>query len=190
MRSLSILVAEDEVMIRADMEETLTEAGHVVCGSCGDGQTAIGLARQFQPELVVMDIVMPGINGLEAARAMYQMEIPVVMVTANSQPSFLQRAENIHVYGYIIKPISERNLLATIQIAYARWQEFTKTRAALKKTREVLAGQKQIARARSIIQDKFGISAQQAHQRLLKAAMNYHVTLAEIAVAVLKKQEK
>lgn len=187
MKSLSILIAEDEVMIRADLEEALTEAGHVICGSCCDGQTAIELARQFQPELVVMDITMPGMDGLEAARAMYQMDIPVVMVTANSQSSFLQRAENIHVYGYIIKPISERNLLATIQIAYARWQEFVKTRVELERTKKVLADQKQINHARSVIQDKFGISVQEAHQRLLKTAMNHQMTLAEAAAMVLKK---
>ncbi|MDQ0202587.1 ANTAR domain-containing response regulator [Pectinatus haikarae] len=185
MKSLSILVAEDEVMIRTDIEEALEDSGHVICGSCGDGKTAVDLARQFQPQLAVMDIAMPGIDGLEAASAMHSMGIPVVIVTANSQAGFLQRAENVHVYGYIIKPISEQNLLATVQIAYARWQEFVKTISELKQTRQILQDQKTIGRARSIIQDRFGISAQEAHRRLVQMAMKKQMTLAVAAEKVI-----
>ena len=187
MKSLSILVAEDEVMIRADIEEALESSGHVICGSCGDGKTAVMLAKQFQPELVVLDITMPELDGLEAASIMHTMGIPVVMVTANSQPGFLQRAENVHVYGYIIKPISEQNLLATIQIAYARWQEYMNTVSELRKTKKILEDQKIINKARSIIQDKFNISAQEAHRRLLKTAMKHQLTLAAVAKMVTDK---
>jgi len=187
MKPLSILIAEDEVVIRADIEEALESNGHMICGSCGDGKTAISLAKQFKPEIVVMDITMPELNGLEAASAMYNLGIPVVMVTANSQPNFLQRAEKVHVYGYIIKPISEQNLLATIQIAYARWQEFMKTASELRNTQKILAEQKVIGKARSIIQDKFKISAQEAHHRLLKTAMKHQITLSAVANMVVDK---
>lgn len=187
MKSLSILIAEDEVMIRADIEEALESAGHVICGSCGDGDQAVLLAKQFQPQLVVLDITMPGLDGLDVARVMYDMGIPVVMVTANSQAGFLQRAERVHVYGYIIKPISEQNLLATIQIAYARWQELMKKDEELKHIQNMFLDQKLISRARSLIQDRFQLSAQEAHRRLLQMAMKKQMTLADIAGQIVKK---
>ncbi len=187
MKPLSILIVEDEILIRVDIREILEQVGHIVCGECGSGTQAIKLAKLTQPEMVIMDITMPGLDGLETAQIMHTLNIPVIMVTANSQPKMIQRAENVHVYGYVIKPISEQNLIATIQIAFARWKDMCSVHKELDKIKEDLENQKIIGKARSIIQDRLGISAQQAHKRLLQEAMKYQMTLAEIAKKIVQK---
>jgi len=187
MKSLSILLVEDEVLIRADMREILENAGHKVCAECGNGEQAMNFVKKNIPELVIMDIMMPGIDGLEAAKFMHSLNIPVVMVTAHSQSKMIQRAENVHVYGYVVKPVAEKNLIATVQIAYARWKDMYDAHQELDKTKENLENQKIIGKARAIIQDRLGVSAKQAHKRILQEAMQRQTTPAEIAKMVIEK---
>lgn len=187
MKNLSILLAEDEVLIREDMKEALEEAGHIVCAQCDNGQKAIEQAKQLQPELAILDITMPKLDGLETAQMMHQLNIPVIMVTANSQEKLIQRAEKVHVYGYIIKPVSAQNLLAAVQIAYSRWLEMDCTNSELQKTQAALSAQKTISKARSLLQDQFGISAQEAHRRLLQEAMKRQMSLTGLAEKLLQQ---
>lgn len=189
MKPLSILLVEDEVLIRVDIKEMLERAGHVVAAECGDGLQAVELVRQVAPELVLMDIMIPGLDGLEVAKVMHQSNIPVVILTAYGQPNFIKRAENVHVYGYVIKPLSEQNLLATVHIAYSRWQEFCRVNNELREIKEKLAGLQTIARARAIIQDQLGISAQDAHKRLLRDAMRQRVTVAAFAAKIITNKK-
>ncbi|SFL43434.1 ANTAR domain-containing response regulator [Pelosinus propionicus] len=190
MKPLSILLVEDEVLIRADMREMLEKAGHRVRAECGNGEQAVRLVKENVPDLVIMDIMMPGISGLEVAQCMYSLNIPVVMVTAHSQPRMLQRAESVHVYGYVVKPVSEKNLIAAVQIAYARWKDMYSTHQELDKTKENLKNQKLISQARSIIQDRLGISAGEAHKRLLQESMQRQTTPAQIAQRIIEKIKK
>jgi response regulator NasT len=187
MKPLSILLVEDEVLIRVDIKEMLERAGHVVAAECGNGRRAVELARQVTPELVLLDIMMPGLDGLEVAKCMHELNVPVVIVTAYGQPNFIKRAENVHVYGYVVKPLSEQNLLATVQIAYSRWQEFCQVNKELQEIKEQLDYQKLIAHARAIIQDRLGLSAQEAHKRLLREAMRQQIAVAEIAEKIIRK---
>jgi len=189
MKPLSILIAEDEVLIRSDIREMLEKAGYIVCAECGNGLQAVELAKQTTPELVILDIMMPGLDGLETAKIMHGFNIPVVMVTSYSQPKFINRAEAVHVYGYIVKPVSEQNLLATVRIAYGRWQELCHVNQELQATKEQLKNQTIIAKARSIVQDRLGLSAQEAHTRLLREAMKQQVTLAEFAKKIIAKEK-
>lgn len=190
MKPLSILLVEDEVLVRADMREMLEKVGHIICAECGTGEQAINLVKQNVPEVVIMDIMMPGIDGLEVAKFMHGLNIPVVMVTAHSQPKMIQRAEKVHVYGYVVKPVSEKNLIAAVQIAYARWKDMYDAHQELDKTKENLHNQKLLGKARAIMQDRLGISAEQAHKRLLREAMQQRTTPAEIAKMVIEKVEK
>jgi response regulator NasT len=190
MKTLSILLAEDEILVREDMKEALEEAGHVVCAECSNGKTAIEQAKQMQPELAILDIMMPELDGLETAQMMHELNIPVVMVTANSQTKLIQRAEKVHVYGYIIKPVSEQNLLAAVQIAYARWREMDCTSNKLQNTQAALCAQKTISKARSLIQDRLGISAQEAHRRLLQEAMKRQMSLVSFSEKILRNSNK
>jgi two-component system, response regulator PdtaR len=181
MKSLAILVAEDEVLTRSDIRGMLERAGHVVCGECGNGREAVELARQLSPDLALLDIMMPGLDGIETAKILHGMNIPSVMLTAYSQPHIMNRAENVHVCGYLVKPVSEQNLQATIRIAYARWQEMQHVRRELAETRERLEQQKIISRAKTMLIGRHHLSEQAAHQQMIREAMALRIPLAELA---------
>ncbi len=185
MKSLSILIAEDEVLTRVDIKEILEKGGHFVCGECGNGLKAIELAKQTMPDLVVLDIMMPQLDGIEAAKILHTLNIPVVMLTAYSQPGMINRAENVYVYGYLVKPVSEQNLLATVRIAYARWQDMKHVSGELAEAKEQFEKQKIIARARAILRDDRNLSEQEAHKQLLKEAMQRRLPLVEWARQII-----
>ena len=181
MKSLAILVAEDEVLTRLDIRGMLERAGHIVCGECGNGRKAVELARQLLPDLALLDIMMPELDGIETAKILHGMNIPAVMLTAYSQPHIINRAENVHVCGYLVKPVSEQNLQATLRIAHARWREMQHVRRELAETREQLEQQKVIARAKTILVGKNHLSEQAAHQQMIREAMDLRIPLVELA---------
>ena len=185
MKSLAILVAEDEVLTRLDIRGMLERAGHVVFGECGNGRKAVELARQLLPDLALLDIMMPELDGIETAKILYGMNIPAVMLTAYSQPHIINRAENVHVCGYLVKPVSEQSLQATVRIAYARWRDMQHVRRELAETREQLEHQKLIARAKTILIGREHISEQAAHQQLIREAMSLRLPLVEMARRVI-----
>lgn len=185
MKSLAILVAEDEVLTRLDIRGMLERAGHVVCGECGNGRKAVELARQLLPDLALLDIMMPELDGIETAKILHGMNIPAVMLTAYSQPHIINRAENVHVCGYLVKPVSEQSLQATIRIGYARWREMQHVRQELAETREQLEHQKLIARAKTILIARDHISEQMAHQQMIREAMTLRLPLVEMARRVV-----
>ena len=181
MKSLAILVAEDETLTRLDIRGMLERAGHVICGECGNGRKAVELARQLSPDLALLDIMMPELDGIETAKILHGMNIPAVMLTAYSQPHIINRAENVHVCGYLVKPVSEQNLHATLRIAHARWREMQHVRRELAETREQLEQQKVIARAKTILVGKNRLSEQAAHQQMIREAMDLRIPLVELA---------
>ena len=181
MKSLAILVAEDETLPRLDIRGMLERAGHVICGECGNGRKAVELARQLSPDLALLDIMMPELDGIETAKILHGMNIPAVMLTAYSQPHIINRAENVHVCGYLVKPQTEQNLHATIRIAHARWREMQHVRRELAETREQLEQQKVIARAKTILVGKNRLSEQAAHQQMIREAMDLRIPLVELA---------
>jgi len=186
MKSLAILVAEDEALTRSDIRGMLERAGHVVCGECDNGRKAIELAHQLSPDLALLDIMMPELDGIETAKVLHGMNIPAVMLTAYSQPHIINRAENVHVCGYLVKPVSEQNLQATIRIAYARWLEMQHVRRELAETREQLEHQKLIARAKTILVGRGHLSEQAAHQQMIREAMDLRIPLVELARRLLE----
>ncbi len=190
MRKLSIMIAEDESLTRLDLKEMLEAAGHVVCGEVNNGLKAVDLAKQLQPDLVILDVKMPGLDGLEVAKIMQTMNIPVILLTAYSQPNFISRAEKVAVYGYLVKPITERDLLPAVQIAYARWKEMQSMQQELKDTQNKLKGQKIIAHARAILAKKCNISEYDAHHKLVQEAMSLRMTLAERAAQIVKEEKE
>lgn len=190
MQQLSILLAEDEILIRSDVREILENNGYTVCAECGDGLEAMELAQKIRPELAILDIVMPKVDGLETAKFLYSLNIPVVLLTAYTQNKFIKRAEAVHAFGYVVKPVAEESLLAAIRIAYARWREMCDIHRELKQTKDRLEDQKIIAKAQSVLQDYLGLSAQAAHKRLIKEAMQRQITLAKMADQIIKKINK
>lgn len=181
MNRLNILIAEDESLTRMDLREMLEHAGHLVCAEANNGVKAVELAKRFAPDLAILDIKMPGLDGIEVAKIMYSMNIPAIMLTAYSQQNFINRAEKVYVYGYLVKPVTERDLLPTVQIAFARWAEMQSIQSELRKTRQQLDSQKTIAHAKSILSSKNGLNALEAHQVLIRMAMDARVRLVDMA---------
>lgn len=187
MKSLSILLAEDQALIRMDLKEMLEAAGHYVCANTNNGLKAVELAKQLSPDLTILDIKMPGLDGLEAAHVMHSLNIPVIILTAYSQPNFINRAEKVHVYNYLVKPIAEKDLLPAVQIAYSRWKAMQDVQEKLEHAKNSLESQKKIALARSLLAKEMRISEYEAHDHLVKTAMNSRQTLAEVAQEVITR---
>ncbi|HBV88926.1 MAG TPA: response regulator [Desulfosporosinus sp.] len=190
MSELSILVADDEALIRLDIKEMLQGAGHIVCAEANNGLKAVELAKSFAPDLAILDVMMPGIDGLEVAKCLHSMNIPVLLLTAYSQSKLINRAEKVSVYGYLVKPITEEDLLPAIQIAYARWREMQDVRFKLKTTQQELHSQKLISRAKAILATREGISDYEAHQLLIHQAMDLRITVIKLAAQIVNSVTK
>lgn len=190
MSVLSILIADDEALTRLDIKEMLQGAGHIVCGEANNGAKAVELAKSLAPDLAILDVMMPGLDGLDVANIFHSLNIPVLLLTAYSQPNYINRAEKVRVYGYLVKPITERDLLPAIQIAYARWKEMQEVRAKLENTQLELQSQKLIARARSILATREGVSPSEAHQLLIHQAMDLRITVVKLATQIIAETTK
>jgi len=189
MKALSILIADDEVLTRKDIKAILERGGHSVCGECGNGLKAVELAKANPPDMAILDIKMPGVDGLEVARVLYGLNIPVIMMTAYSQTQYINRAENIHVCGYLVKPVSEHNVLAAVRIAYTRWQDMQQVNQKLLETKEQLQHQKLIDQAKAIMADHEHISVLKAHQLLTQEAMQRRLSLVEMAKKIISENK-
>lgn len=185
MGPLSILIADDEELTLMDIKEMLQGEGYIVCGEANSGKQAIELAKKLSPDLAILDVNMPEPDGIEVAKMFHSMNIPVLLLTAYSQPNYINRAEKVHVYAYVVKPFTERELLPAIKIAYARWKEMQQVRQELMETKTQLENQKIISRARNIIAAQQNITVQEAHHLLIQEAMCQRITLAEKARRVI-----
>jgi response regulator NasT len=187
---MRILVAEDETIIRLDLRELLERAGFEVCAEARDGEEAIALAREQQPDLAIMDVKMPKLDGIEAARRILdERPIPIVMLTAYGQDELVSRAVEAGVFGYIVKPFREGDLLPAIRTARARHEELTALRDEAESLSEALAARKTIERAKGLLMEKEGLTEQEAFARLRKASQISGRPLKVIAEAVVATME-
>jgi two-component system, response regulator PdtaR len=184
-----VLVAEDEVLIRVDIVETLEEGGHTVVGEAGDGEQAVQLARELVPELVIMDVKMPKLDGVEAASRIVA-DAPnagaVLILTAFSDKELVERAAEAGSIGYLVKPFEPAQLLAAVQVALARAAERRDLKESVSDLEAKLAARKVIERAKGKLMEQFGLTEEQAFVRMRRAAMDRQLPLAEIARRVLE----
>jgi response regulator NasT len=186
-----ILVAEDETIIRLDLIELLRNAGHDVCAEARDGSEAVELAREHQPDLAILDVKMPKLDGIEAARRiMDERPIPIVMLTAYGQSELVGRAVEAGVFGYLVKPFRESDLLPAIQTASARHEELAALREEAESLSEALAARKSIERAKGLLMAKENLSEADAFARLRKASQVSGRPLKVIAEAVIATLEQ
>jgi response regulator NasT len=184
--SLRILVAEDETIIRLDLRSLLEKAGFEVCAEARDGLEAVELARSELPDLAVLDVKMPRLDGIEAARRILEERpIPVVMLTAYGQEELVARAVEAGVFGYLVKPFRESDLLPAIRTARARHEELAALREEAESLAEALAARKVIERAKGLLMAKEGLSEDDAFARLRKASQVSGRPLRVIAEAVV-----
>ena len=187
---IRIVLADDETIIRMDLKEMLTTLGYVVVGEAGDGRSAVNLARELRPDLVIMDIQMPDMDGIDAARILTEERIaPVLLLTAYSQQELIERAKEAGVVGYIVKPFRESDLAPAIEVAIARYREFQAMHKELRDVRETLETRKLVERAKGLLMDSQGLKEAEAFRKIQKLSMNTRKTMREVAEAILLAHE-
>ncbi|HEY1317618.1 MAG TPA: response regulator [Gaiella sp.] len=168
---MRILIAEDETIIRLDLRELLERAGFEVVAEARDGEEAVELARSVEPDLALLDVKMPRLDGIEAARRILdERAIPIVMVTAYGEEELVARAVEAGVFGYLVKPFRESDLLPAIATARARHDELVTLREEADSLAEALAARKAIERAKGLLMEREGLSESEAFARLRKAS--------------------
>lgn len=173
-----------------DLREMLTGLNYLVVGEASDGKSAVNLARELRPELVIMDIRMPEMDGIEAARSLTQESIaPVLLLTAYSEPDLVQRATQAGVIGYLVKPFREAQLVPAIEVTLGRFREFQQLEKELGDVKEALDARKVIDRAKGMLMDRFGLSEADAFRRIQKRSMDNRKSMKEVAEAILLASE-
>jgi len=181
-----VLVAEDETLIRLDVCGMLEAAGHTVCAEARDGAEAVELARSLEPDLAVLDVKMPHLDGIEAARRILEERpVPIVIVSAFSERVLVERAAEAGVFGYLAKPFREDRLLPAIATARARFEELVAVRSEVESLAEALAVRKAIERAKGILMEKEGLTEAQAFARLRSASQVSGRPMRVLAEAVI-----
>jgi response regulator NasT len=181
-----ILVAEDQALIRLDLAEMLVEAGYDIVGQASNGEQAVALSRELKPDLVLMDVKMPVLDGISAAEQIGRERIaPVVMLTAFSQKELVERARDAGVMAYIIKPFTASDLAPAIDIARSRWVELHALEAEVADLGERLETRKVLDRAKGVLMSELKISESEAFSWIQKNAMNRRLGMREVAAAVV-----
>ncbi|MGJ3507307.1 ANTAR domain-containing response regulator [Enemella sp. A6] len=189
--SVRVIVAEDEALIRLDLVELLTEEGYTVVGEAADGEAAIALARELQPDLVVMDVKMPKLDGISAAQTIATERIaPVVMLTAFSQRELVERAREAGAMAYVVKPFDASDVVPAIEIAMARFAEIKAVEAEVSDLAEQLASRKAVDRAKGLLQEGLGLSEPEAFRWIQKTAMDLRKSMREVAEGVIEQAQQ
>ena len=180
------MIAEDEALIRLDLAEMLAEEGYDVVGQAGDGEEAIELAMQLRPDLVVMDVKMPKLDGIAAASQIAQSRIaPVVMLTAFSQRELVERARDSGAMAYLVKPFTKSDLVPAIEMALSRFAEITALEHEVGDLTDQLATRKAIERAKGLLQEALSISEPEAFRWIQRTAMDLRLTMQQVAQGVI-----
>ena len=182
-----VVVAEDEVLIRRDLVEMLTEEGYDVVGEAGDGEAAVVLATELRPDFVVMDVKMPKMDGISAAEQIAGERIaPVIMLTAFSQRELVERASHAGAMAYVVKPFGKADLVPAIEVARARFAEIQAVEAEVSDLTERLASRKAVDRAKGMLQTGLGLSEPEAFRWIQKTAMDLRKSMREVAEGVIE----
>ena len=185
-----ILLAEDETISRMDLREMLENLGYAVVGEAGDGRAAVNLARALKPDLVLMDIKMPGVDGIAAAETLAQEHVtPVLLLTAYSDKELIDRAVDAGVMGYLVKPFQEAQLKPAIEVALERWREVRQIEHDLAQTQETLETRKLVERAKGVLMDSQNLKETEAFRRIQRLSMNSRKSMREVAEAILLAHE-
>ncbi len=186
MSSLRIIIADNESIIRMDLRELLIEAGHEVVAEAGDGRKAVELVRRHRPDLVIMDIKMPEMDGLTAARIISDEKIaPVLLLTAYSQREIVDKAKESGVLAYLVKPVKEENLFPAMEIAMSRFREFLSMEQELEELKTSLEARKLLDRAKGVLMDVHGLTESEAYRRIQQYSMAKRKSIKEVAQAIV-----
>jgi two-component system, response regulator PdtaR len=181
-----VLIAEDEALIRLDLREMLQEEGYEVVGEAGDGEMAVALATKLRPDLVILDVKMPKMDGIEAGAKIAKERIaPVVILTAFSQRDLVERAREAGAMAYVVKPFQKKDLLPTIEMAMSRFTEIVSLEAEVEDLQGRLEARKIIERAKGVLQTEHKLTEPDAFRWIQRTSMNQRRTMRAVAEAVL-----
>ncbi len=181
-----VVIAEDEALIRLDLKEMLEEEGYVVTGEAGDGRTAVDLAASLRPDLVILDIKMPILDGISAAEQITAMRLtPVVILTAFSQRDLVERARDAGAMAYVVKPFTKADLVPAIEMAVTRFNEIRVLEAEVTNLQDRLEARKVLDRAKGVLQVQHGLTEPEAFRWIQKTSMDRRMTMRNVAQAVL-----
>jgi two-component system, response regulator PdtaR len=183
----TVVVAEDEVLIRMDLAEMLSEEGYDVVGQAGDGATAVDLAEQLRPDLVILDVKMPVLDGIAAAEQIASQRIaPVVILTAFSQRDLVERARDAGAMAYLVKPFTQQDLVPAIEMAVSRFAEVSALESEVKDLTERLETRKAVERAKSLLMEQLDLSEPDAFRWIQKTAMDLRLSMRQVADGVVE----
>jgi len=183
----TVVIAEDEVLIRMDLAEMLAEEGYEVVGQAGDGQAAIELARVHEPDLVILDVKMPVLDGIAAAETIARERIaPVVMLTAFSQRDLVERARDAGAMAYLVKPFTASDLVPAVELAVSRFAELAHLEAEVAGLTERLETRKAVDRAKGVLQAQLELSEPEAFRWIQKTAMDLRLSMRQVAEGVIE----
>lgn len=183
---LRVLIADDEPIIRLDLKNMLEGLGYEVIAEAGDGVSAVEAARTLKPDVAILDIKMPGMDGIDAANILNSEKIaPVVLLTAFSDLDLINRAKEAGVFAYLVKPFRENDLRPAIEIAISRYKEFLALEEEVSELEDKLETRKLVERAKGILMDQYGLKEQEAFRRIQLQSMNTRKSMKEIAEAII-----
>lgn len=181
-----VVIAEDEALIRMDLAEMLQEEGYDVVAEAGDGETAVKLAQEHRPDLVILDVKMPVLDGISAAERIAEERVaPVLILTAFSQRELVERAREAGAMAYLVKPFSKSDLVPAVEMAVSRYSEIISLEAEVADLTERLETRKLVDRAKGILQTSFGMSEPDAFRWIQKTSMDKRVTMRDVAELVI-----
>ncbi|KRV49211.1 transcriptional regulator [Wenjunlia vitaminophila] len=181
-----VVIAEDEALIRLDLKEMLEEEGYLVVGEAGDGETAVKLAEEHRPDLVILDVKMPVLDGISAAeRIAGERVAPVLMLTAFSQRELVERARDAGAMAYLVKPFTKSDLVPAIEMAVSRYTELAALEAEVADLAQRLETRKLVDRAKSVLQTRYGLTEPAAFRWIQKTSMDRRLTMQAVAEAVI-----
>jgi two-component system, response regulator PdtaR len=186
-RPRTVVIAEDEVLIRMDLKEMLTEEGYDVVGEAGDGERAIALSTELRPDLVILDVKMPVLDGIAAAESIARARLaPVVMLTAFSQRDLVERARDAGAMAYLVKPFQASDLVPAIELAVSRFSEMSALEAEVAGLTDRLETRKAVDRAKGILQEQLELTEPEAFRWIQKTAMDLRLSMRQVADGVIE----
>ncbi|MFE7114866.1 ANTAR domain-containing response regulator [Streptomyces sp. NPDC057654] len=186
-----VVIAEDEALIRLDLKEMLEEEGYSVVGEAGDGETAVALAQEHKPDLVILDVKMPVLDGISAAERIAAESIaPVLMLTAFSQRELVERARDAGAMAYLVKPFSKSDVVPAIEMAVSRFAELRALEREVADLSQRLETRKLVDRAKSVLQTQYGLTEPAAFRWIQKTSMDRRLSMQQVAEAVIEDAEE
>ncbi|TFV75434.1 response regulator [Blastococcus sp. CT_GayMR19] len=184
--TIRVLIAEDEALIRLDLKEMLEEEGYAVVAEVGDGQQAVDLAKELTPDLVILDIQMPVLDGLSAAEQIASARIaPVIVLTAFSQRELVERARDAGAMAYLVKPFSKNDLVPAIEVARGRFAEMSALDGEVRTLEERLEARKVIEKAKGLLMTDQGLTEAEAFRRIQRTAMDQRTSMKAVAQSII-----